>query len=67
MSNVAHASHKVKHGLSHAALKSLAIELAAALPAEEPSDPGEREMLQLYRLLDEGRQAATRQYLSAMV
>lgn len=53
-------------GLSHEQLWALAVELNAALPPPEPSDPGERELLQLYRLLDEGRKAATRQYLAAM-
>lgn len=52
--------------MSRDELKTLAIELSAALPPAEPSDPGERELLQLYRLMDEGRKAATRQYLAAM-
>lgn len=54
-------------GLSHQQLQALALELNAALPPPEPVDPGERELLQLYRLLDDSRKAATRQYLSAMV
>lgn len=53
--------------MSHDELKSLALELSAALPPPELVDPGERELLQLYRLLDDSRKAATRQYLSAMV
>jgi len=53
-------------GLSHQQLQALAVELNAALPPPEPADPGERELLQLYRLLDDSRKAATRQYLSAM-
>lgn len=52
--------------LSHQQLKALAMELNAALPPPEPADPGERELLQLYRLLDEGRKDATRRFLSAM-
>ncbi|HFJ9697499.1 TPA: hypothetical protein ACGW13_000153 [Stenotrophomonas maltophilia] len=54
-------------GLSPEDLKALALELCAALPPPESEDPGERELLQIYRLLDANQQAATRRFLSAMV
>lgn len=70
MNNVAQSVGGVKPrgtGLSHSDLKALAIELSAALPPAEVLAPGEKELLSLYRLMDEGRQAATRHYLAAMV
>lgn len=67
MSNVGHSYSKVKRGLTDAELRDLAVRLAAALPPPGPEDQGEQKLLDLYRLMDGSRQAATLQYLSAMV
>ncbi|MEN1996811.1 hypothetical protein [Stenotrophomonas bentonitica] len=69
MNNVAQTAGRVKPrgtGLSHDDLKTLAMELSAALPPVEVLTSAEQELLSLYRLMDEGRQAATRNYLAAM-
>lgn len=70
MGNVAHSARGVKRGgtgLSQSDLKTLAMELSAALPPAETLTRSEQELLSLYRLMDEGRQDATRAYLAAMV
>lgn len=69
MNNVAQSVGGVKSrgtGLSHSELKTLAMELSAALPPAEVLTAAEQELLSLYRLMDEGRQQATRHYLAAM-
>lgn len=48
-------------------LRVLALEICAVLPPTDIDDPGELELLKLYRLMDEGRQLATRRYLAALI